>query len=298
MFKNWTLGVRAIVPTIIVVLIVTAGLAFMVNLQQKNLAIANARRTAQAISKQVQAERKVYTDTVVAKLRKDGLPASFMDLKTYGSTAGAIPLPASFVHATSELVNSKGLHTVDLLSIWNINPNKGPRNQFEQEALQFMVGNQNEFKDAVVGEGDAARYVQVQADVAAVEGCVSCHNAHPNSPKKDFSIGDTMGGLVISIPLATEFAAVRSNTFTLIIISLGSILLVTVVALFFQYIFVNRPVIQAMDQLEKAADRISTGEMDDPVEMGGSDEVGRLGKAFERMRLSLKAAMDELEKRK
>lgn len=297
MFKNWTLGVRAIVPTVFVVLIVTAGLAYMVNLQQTNLAKSNARRTASAIARQVQAERKVYTDTVVAKLRKDGLPASFLDLKTYATTAGAIPLPASFVHATSEVVNSKGQHTVDLLSLWNINPNKGPRNKFEEEALTALVSNQNQFKDAVIGEGDSARYVQVVADVASVDGCVSCHNAHPNSTKKDFALNDTMGGLVVSIPLANEFAAVRSNTLTLIIISLGSIMLVTVIALFFQYIFVTRPVVQAMDQLEKAADRISMGELDDVVTMTGSDEVGRLGRAFERMRISLKAAMDELEKR-
>jgi len=31
--------------------------------------------------------------------------------------------------------------------------------------------------------------------------CVSCHNKHPDTPKKDFKIGDVMGGVVIRIPI-------------------------------------------------------------------------------------------------
>jgi hypothetical protein len=34
--------------------------------------------------------------------------------------------------------------------------------------------------------------------------CVECHNAHPSSPKKDFKVGDVMGGLVISFPLVKK----------------------------------------------------------------------------------------------
>jgi hypothetical protein len=47
-----------------------------------------------------------------------------------------------------------------------------------------------------------ARYFQaVYPDLAVTEGCIGCHNAHPDSPKRDFNINDVMGGLVISIPL-------------------------------------------------------------------------------------------------
>jgi hypothetical protein len=29
---------------------------------------------------------------------------------------------------------------------------------------------------------------------------VDCHNQHMNSPKKDYKLGDVMGGIVITIP--------------------------------------------------------------------------------------------------
>jgi len=296
MFRNWKLGAKTLIPTVVVAVIVTIGLALMVQVQQRNMAIDQARRTAQAITRQVAAERKVYTETVVSKLKKDGVSIAPLDLKSFRSVQGGIPLPASFVHATSEVVNAKGLHSVDLLSLWNINPSKGPRSQFEEEALKYVVNNQNELKDAVLGSGDQARYVQVSADVASIEACVTCHNGHPASPKRDFGVGDTMGAVVISLPLAAEFASVRTNTITLTVFAIGAIALVTAVVLLFQWMFVNRPVVQSLNALEKAAERISTGELDEPVAQMGDDEIGRLAKAFERMRLSLKAAMDAMDK--
>jgi uncharacterized protein DUF3365 len=39
-------------------------------------------------------------------------------------------------------------------------------------------------------------------DVAVSQSCVGCHNAHPQSPKKNFTVGDVMGGLVLSIPVS------------------------------------------------------------------------------------------------
>jgi hypothetical protein len=48
----------------------------------------------------------------------------------------------------------------------------------------------------------SARYFQaVYPDLAVTEGCIGCHNAHPESPKRDFKVNDVMGALVISIPM-------------------------------------------------------------------------------------------------
>jgi len=33
--------------------------------------------------------------------------------------------------------------------------------------------------------------------------CVTCHNDHKDSPKKDFKLGDTMGGVVIRVPMGS-----------------------------------------------------------------------------------------------
>ncbi len=49
--------------------------------------------------------------------------------------------------------------------------------------------------------------------------------------------------------------------------------------------------------LADVAERMSLGELDLPVEVKGSDELARLAEALERMRVSLKAAIERLKKR-
>ena len=45
-------------------------------------------------------------------------------------------------------------------------------------------------------------YMQaVYADRAISQACIGCHNAHPDSPKRDFKQNDIMGGMFISVPL-------------------------------------------------------------------------------------------------
>lgn len=46
--------------------------------------------------------------------------------------------------------------------------------------------------------------------------------------------------------------------------------------------------------LDKAAARIAGGDLENPITTSGEDEVGRLGRSFERMRVALKASLDEV----
>ena len=39
------------------------------------------------------------------------------------------------------------------------------------------------------------------ADVAVSLACVTCHNARKDSPRDNFELGETMGVVVIRIPL-------------------------------------------------------------------------------------------------
>jgi methyl-accepting chemotaxis protein len=44
------------------------------------------------------------------------------------------------------------------------------------------------------------------SDIAGSKACVTCHNSHEDSPKKDFKLGDVMGILVVNIPIGTMSA--------------------------------------------------------------------------------------------
>jgi len=289
-FKDWRLRTKIIVPAIVLTLVVSVGLGFLINDQQQKLAISQARSTAQAISQQIRADRQVYTDKVVGKLRRDGVDFKMADMKNLDAV-GHIPLPASFVHLTSDVVNAQGLHKADLLSQWNINPDKKPRTAFETEALEYLVTHPTESRAIVSGTDADARFYFVTADVATAQLCADCHNALPASPRKDFRLNDVMGGLVISLPLDKPFAAAKSNALVLTGTLVAFFALMLVIIAFIQWRFVSKPLVT----LERAADRISLGELDEPVHVTSDDEVGSLGKAFERMRLSLAAAMEQME---
>ena len=58
-------------------------------------------------------------------------------------------------------------------------------------------------------------------------------------------------------------------------------------------VIVSKPIVQ----LTQAAHRISLGEIDLPVEIRGGGEVGELAQSLERMRFSIKSAIDRLRRK-
>jgi PAS domain S-box-containing protein len=66
------------------------------------------------------------------------------------------------------------------------------------------------------------------------------------------------------------------------------------VGLVFGISSVTRRLTQPLEQLAEAADRIAGGDLTDPVEVTSDDEVGRVGHAFDDMRVRLKDRMSDL----
>ncbi|HMW85987.1 MAG TPA: DUF3365 domain-containing protein, partial [Nitrospira sp.] len=88
-----------------------------------------------------------------------------------------------------------------LISNWAINAKNRPMTDFERAGLTEILVNPDQPYTAVTTEGGAPVFQAIYADKAASQSCVGCHNAHPNSPKKDFKPQDVMGGILLTIPL-------------------------------------------------------------------------------------------------
>ena len=73
------------------------------------------------------------------------------------------------------------------------------------------------------------------------------------------------------------------------------ILVLTLIALIILRVSL-RLIAQSLQNLASEADRIAQGKLDHPLETAGTDEVGRLRRAFEQMRTSLKDRLDELNR--
>ncbi len=94
---------------------------------------------------------------------------------------------------------------------------------------------------------------------------------------------------VIELPVINVLQlAVQISTPLLIILLIVALVAAVGLAL------LTRAVTRPVQDLSHAAERIAQGQLDRPVTSSGEDEVGRLGTAFEQMRLSLKARVDDL----
>ncbi len=144
-------------------------------------------------------DRAVYTKRVVNRLAKDEgvIKASehFMDDK-------ALPLPAQMFRFGAEGVAEKtDEFSYSLQSLWPINSQNAPTTEAEKTGLQYIVDNPGENYYAEEELGGVNYFTAVYPDPAVAPVCVSCHNEHPDTPKTDFKLGDTMGGVVIRVPL-------------------------------------------------------------------------------------------------
>jgi Protein of unknown function (DUF3365) len=147
----------------------------------------------------MEADRATYTVRVVNRLQNEEKVITadehFMDKK-------ALPLPAQMFRFASERVGEKTKNfSYSLLSIWPINKQNAARTDAEKEGLQAVVDDKG--KPFYKGEtlGGKKYFTAVYADIAVSPACVNCHNGHLESPKRDFKLGDTMGGVVIRIPV-------------------------------------------------------------------------------------------------
>jgi hypothetical protein len=89
-----------------------------------------------------------------------------------------------------------------LLSLFPINKQNAPKTNVEKQGLEYIAANpgKNYYGDEELG--GKKYFTAVYADKAVAPACVTCHNGHKDTPKKDFKIGDTMGGVVIRVPMS------------------------------------------------------------------------------------------------
>lgn len=147
----------------------------------------------------MEADRATYTARVVTRLALEEkvikADEHFMDKK-------ALPLPAQMFRFGAERAAEKNkTFSYSLLSLWPINKQNGPRTDVEKAGLKAVADDKSKPVYAEETLGGKKYFTAIYADVAVSPGCSNCHNGHLESPRKDFKVGDTLGGVVIRIPM-------------------------------------------------------------------------------------------------
>ena len=156
-------------------------------------------KMADALFAVMAADRTVYSNEVVYRLQdvEEVIKAS-----EHWSNQKALPLPAQMFRMSAGLVAKQtDSFTYALLSKWPLNKESAPRTEVEIAGLDSVAENPSKpFYGRETLDG-VEYFTAVYADVAISPSCVTCHNAHEDSPRTDFKEGDVMGGVVIRIPL-------------------------------------------------------------------------------------------------
>ena len=131
--------------------------------------------------------RTVYAQQVVGQASKAGVKPN----ENWSKDDHAMMLPAQFLKAAGAELKDFELGLIGLTPIYKENL---PKTKAEEEALKKLAANPSA---GVLTFEDGNQFKGIAADLAIADSCVSCHNAHPSSPKKDFKKGDLMGAIVV-----------------------------------------------------------------------------------------------------
>ena len=146
----------------------------------------------------IEADREVYTKHVVERLQNKGVVVASENWEEKNT----LPLPAQFLMESGRVVAKKGLGLqYRLISLWPINKRNIASGEFQQDGLSAILTHPNKPYTGYVKVGTARYFQAVYPDLAVTEACIGCHNAHPESPKRDFKLNDVIGAMVISIPV-------------------------------------------------------------------------------------------------
>lgn len=149
----------------------------------------------------MKADRTNYTKLIIKRLGPAGADA-IKPHEYWEDLENGAPLPAQMFRFGAEAVTEMTTDfSYSLQSIWPINPQNAPKTDMEKEGLQFIADNPGKNFYGEEELGGVKYYTAVYPDVAVATPCIACHNAHKDSPRSDFKMGEVMGGVVIRVPL-------------------------------------------------------------------------------------------------
>ncbi len=146
----------------------------------------------------LEADRTIYTTHIVNRMQEKGIVAA----AEHWEQDNALPLPAQFLQHSGRLVAEKGRGVrYRLIGLTPIYQRNAPATEFERKALETLRGQPDRPVSGMVASGKKQYFQAIYPDRAVSAACVTCHNSHPLSPKRDFKLNDVMGAIAITIPV-------------------------------------------------------------------------------------------------
>jgi class 3 adenylate cyclase len=181
------------------------GLPAAVWLDLRDLSERMLRAQASEISRIIDEMRGFYGSDVVARVLQ--AKGTITATHNYRDVAGAIPIPATLSIELGKRISAAD-RSVKYRFVSDL-PFRGrephPLDAFEQNSIAALRSDPSASIVEVSGSM-VDRHVRAAAPVVMGQVCVSCHNSHPDSPRRDWKVGDVRGIQEISVvqPIAAN----------------------------------------------------------------------------------------------
>jgi len=267
--KNMTIGPKFILSiSAVSVLVIMLGL-FVLYQQEETKMDTMLGGRSNIISTQIMIGRAYITQNYVAKIKKSKAGGEIQVLKDHLGVSDAIPFPATAVREMGEEATRTGLYGVRLVSQNPMNPANTPKDNFENEALRAIMAGAESYarRDEVNGVQTFRRAVVDKASSAA---CLSCHTNN--------QVGDTLGMLSLSLPMAEAVALSNRSMWQTGGLMAGMVILIMLVT----YALLRNIVLKPLARMSEISKDIAKGEGDltKRVPCEGNDEIAHMGGYF------------------
>jgi PAS domain S-box-containing protein len=140
--------------------------------------------------------RAYYADNVISRLQAAEGKAVYSE--NYRDVHGGIPIPATLsieLGALFDNAHTDGRLSYEFLSDYPFGKRTSrPLDAFELEALQeFRKEPDIKTFTKLDGNGLGRSTYRLATPILMRQACVSCHNTHPDSPRRDWKVGDVRG---------------------------------------------------------------------------------------------------------
>ncbi len=200
----------------------------------------------------------------------------------HAGVPGTIPLPATFIHDLSKLLQKEDT-SVNLYSGFPF-PNRKERkpDSFQQKAWEYLSKNPDGTFVHQEKQGGKEVVRVAMADKMAAQGCVNCHNAHPQTPKNNWKLGDVRGVLEVTSNVDHQIAAGAALTRKILIGAVLAGILMIALA-----IFTAMRVSKPLGRIKTVIERLAGGDKEaqaDETERGRGDEIGDIARTVQTFR--------------
>ncbi len=161
--------------------------------------------------------------------------------------------------------------------------------------------NQKEAQGTLKRGGEEVYYIAQPIKIDQ-KNCLKCHGDPMSAPKDQrdrygiesgyhWIMGDTVAAFIVYVPIKTAVEAARSNTLSIVLVSGIGVLLMMLVSGF----ILDRGVVAPVIQLTKVTENLSSGkELNREVHYKGRNEIQKLAKSIDKLRISLVIMFNQL----